>query len=98
LARRDGGLDRLAELVQREPALAVADLAQRQLQLALPSEVADARLAELGRVAGGRDRAQGLGFQGSELHGGDCIGSLVHAFLLEGVAKSGGAPAPTAEE
>jgi hypothetical protein len=47
LSRVDRRLERLAERVQRHPGLAVANLAERELQLALPAEVLDANLLDL---------------------------------------------------
>ena len=47
LARVDRCLEPLAERVQRHPRLAVAHLAQRVLELALPAEVLDADLLDL---------------------------------------------------
>ncbi len=43
LSRIDGSLDPLASRVERHPGLALAHLAERQLELALPPEVLDAR-------------------------------------------------------
>ena len=50
LARVDRRLEPLAERVQRHPGLAVAHLAERQLELALPPEVLDAHAARSRRV------------------------------------------------
>ncbi len=73
LPRGDGLLDGLAGGIQRHARLAVADLAQRELQRALPSQVRDARVVELGERAGGRDRVESLALQRLRIHGGDCI-------------------------
>ncbi len=71
-ARLHGRLDPLAERVQSHPALAVADLTERELQRALAAEVADARVVELGVVRGARDRGERLTFERLDVHGGDC--------------------------
>src|SRR5205823_1356560 len=63
LLRRDRRLELLADRVERHPALAVADAAQRLLQLALPAEVANARLVELLERRSARNRPQRLGFE-----------------------------------
>src|SRR5437870_10521758 len=55
LLRLDRVLDRLPGGVQRHARLAVAHVAQRELQLALPSEVLDARLVEVGEARRSRD-------------------------------------------
>ena len=47
LPRVDRGLELLAQRVQRHPRLAVAHLAERELQLALAAEVLDADLLDL---------------------------------------------------
>ena len=47
LPRVDRRLEPLAERVQRHPGLAVAHLAQRELELALAAEVVDPRLLDL---------------------------------------------------
>ncbi len=58
LAGGDRGLDRLTGRVERHPGLPVADLAQGELELALPSEILHARLVEVGERGRGRDRVQ----------------------------------------
>ena len=55
-ARLDGGLEPRADPVQEHAALAVAHAAQRLREVALPAEVADARVVELAGVGGGGDR------------------------------------------
>ena len=73
LARGERRLDRLAHRVERHARLAVAHLAQRELQRAAAAEVLDARLVELGERRRGRDRGERLLLQGLRIHGGDCI-------------------------
>src|SRR5205814_5950911 len=74
----EGALEPHARGVQRHPALAVADAAERLLQLALATEVADARVVERGARGRGRDRALSLALEGLDVHGGDCNGSFCH--------------------
>ena len=74
-------LDRLAGRVQRHPGLAVAHLAQRELQLALPAEVAHAQLLELVRARGRRDRGRRLCRQRLRVHGGETTSPVVHVLL-----------------
>ena len=78
----DRGFDRLAGRVQGHPGLAVADLAERVLQLAAPAEVADAQLVELRRRRGGLDRAQGFALERLRVHARDCIACFSSARLL----------------
>ena len=68
LPGRERVLEPLAQGVERHAALAVADAAQRLLQLALAAEVADANLVELSDRRSGRDRALRLTFEGLGLH------------------------------
>ena len=68
LPGREGVLEPLAHGVERHARLAVANAAQRLLQLALPSEVADADLVELADRRSRRDRALRLTFEGLRLH------------------------------
>jgi hypothetical protein len=56
LAPLQGVFDSGARGVQRHPGLAVANLAQRQLERALAPEVANAKLLERVRVGGRCDR------------------------------------------
>ena len=60
LSRLDGLLDRLARGVERHAGLAVADVAERELQLALAPEVVDARVVELAERPGGGDGGERL--------------------------------------
>ena len=71
LALVERRLERFAERVQRHSRLAVAHLAEGLLELALAAEVADARLLELVRGTGGRDRALRLGFERLRIHARD---------------------------
>ena len=64
LALVDGGLEPLAHGVQAHAGLAVAHLAQRELQVARPAQEADADVLELGRRGSLRNRASGLGSRG----------------------------------
>jgi len=66
-------LHRLADGVERHPGLAVAHVAERELQLALPAEVLHARVVELRDRRRRGDRTEGLLLQGLRVHGGDCI-------------------------
>jgi hypothetical protein len=66
--RGDGQLDGLAHSVQRLPRLAVAHLAERLLQIALASEVANARVVQLLGRRGTRNRAQSLAFKRLRIH------------------------------
>ena len=85
LARVDRGLEPLAERVQRHPRLAVAHLAERELQLALPAEVLDADLLDLVGGRGRLDSCEGgvlecLGVHGSaEVTNRPCLVSLHEA-------------------
>src|SRR4029450_1887547 len=74
-------LDALAARVEGPPALPVATLAERELQRALPAQVADARVVELGLVRGAGDRGERLAFERLDVHGGDCT-RFVPGFLL----------------
>ena len=77
-----------ARRVQRHAGLAVADLAERQLEVALAAEVADAQLLELVRGRGGPDRAQGFALERLRVHARDCIGlSDTAPALSEGFAR-----------
>ena len=73
LAGRDRLLDRLARRVQGHARLAVAHLAERELEVARAAEVADAQLLELVGGRGGLDRAQGLALERLRVHARDCI-------------------------
>ena len=69
LARADRRLDPLARGVQGHPRLAVANLAERELQLALPPEVLDPyRLDRVRRRRGG-DRREGRLLERLDIHG-----------------------------
>src|SRR5262249_40407117 len=76
LARRERRFEPFARGVERHPALAVADAAQRPLQLALATEVVNPRVVERGAGGRGRDRALSLALEGLDVHGGDCNGSF----------------------
>jgi len=56
----DGLLDRLASRVERHAGLTVAHVAERELQVALAPEVADARLVELRERPGRGDGSERL--------------------------------------
>jgi hypothetical protein len=58
--------------------LAVAHLAERQLEIARASEVADAKLFELVRRRSGPDRAQGVALELLRVHARDCIAVIRH--------------------
>src|SRR5207245_4812398 len=68
------GLERLLQPfaggVQRHPGLAFTNRTQGLLQLALPAEVADTDLIELGRRRRGSDRGLGLALECLDVHGG----------------------------
>ena len=68
LAAGERLLDRRPGGVQRHPGLAVANLAQRQLQLALAAEVADAQLLERVGVRGRCDRGPRLVLERRGVH------------------------------
>src|SRR5437588_4214517 len=68
LPRRERLLDRLAGRIQGDTGLAVAHLAQRELQLRAATEVADARLVELGGRRRGLDRGQRLALERLWVH------------------------------
>jgi hypothetical protein len=77
-------LNLLADRVEPHAGLAVADLAQLQLQRAVPAEPVDGGLLDLvGRLRpverGGRVAHIGVWIP---IHGGDCIRVVVHRFLL----------------
>ena len=55
------------------PGLAVAHLAERELEVAAAAEIADAQLLELGGRRGSLDRAQGLALERLRVHARDCI-------------------------
>ena len=74
LPRLDGALDPLAERVQRHPRLAVADLAKRELERALPPEVLDADLLDVVGRLGGGDRGECVPLERCRVHGGDSSG------------------------
>ncbi len=72
LARRDSLFDRLAGGVQRHAGLAVAHLAQGELQRALPAEVVHPHVVERSGRRGGGDGGERFLSEGLGLHGGDC--------------------------
>src|SRR5438045_3751396 len=76
----DGPLERGTQGVQGHPGLAVADAAQGLGELALPAEVADARLLELVGARRARDRALRLGFQGLRVHRATVPSALVDSY------------------
>src|SRR5438270_6600877 len=78
LAGRERLLDRLARRVQGHPGLAVAHLAQRELQIRLATEVLDAELLELAGGRRGVDRRERLALKSLSIHGGDCIRASPH--------------------
>ena len=82
LARVEGGLEPFSCGIERHPALAVTHAPERLLQLALTSEVPDARVVQRRARGRGRDRALSFALEGLDVHGGDCNGSFLHAFLL----------------
>ena len=61
-------LEALAQGVEDAAGLRVANLAERLLQLALPAEVADAGLIEVGKGRSARNRASRLAFHGLGVH------------------------------
>ncbi len=69
----DGGLDRLPGRVERHAGLAVAHLAEGELERAAAPEVADAQLLQLGSRRGSLDRAQSLTLERLRVHARDCI-------------------------
>src|SRR5918999_1462285 len=68
LARRDSRLEPLADGVQNHPRLAVADLSEGLLQLALSAQVADARVVQPLDARRGPNRALRLGFERLRVH------------------------------
>jgi len=70
------GLEPLAYGVERRAGLAVSNAAERLLQLALASQVADACLIQRRARGRGRDRALSFALEGLDVHGGDCNGSF----------------------
>src|SRR5262249_23415088 len=72
LTFRDRGFEALADPVQEDAALAVADPAERLCELALASEVADASLVEPCGCRPSLNRGVGLALIGFPVHGGDC--------------------------
>ena len=85
--------------VQRHPRLAVADVAERELELALAAEVLDPDLLDVVRRGCGLESRESLGLERLRIHGGDCIGirlvSLLHGFLLSRAVGTGRAPGGT---
>jgi hypothetical protein len=75
-------LDRLARRVQDDARLAVAYLAQGELQRRPPPEVCDAGLVELRERTRTGDRVERLAAVRLRVHGRDCIRAPVHRFLL----------------
>ena len=61
-------LEGLAQIVEDAAGLGVPDLTERLLQLALPAEVADARVVQLVEGRSARNRASRLGFHGLRVH------------------------------
>ncbi len=82
LARVERRLDALAKSVQRHPGLAVADLAKRELERALPAEVLDTDLLDVVGGLGCGECRECVPLERCRVHGGDCtaIGwrALVH--------------------
>ena len=78
LASGNGSFDGNADGVQRHSGVAVAHLAERQLQVARAPEVADAELLELVPGRSGLDRAQRVVLQRLRVHGRDCIAFARH--------------------
>ena len=76
LARIDGALDRFPGRVERHARLAVAHLAERELERAAAPEVADAQLLQLRSRRGSLDGAQGLALERLRVHARDCIAWL----------------------
>ena len=69
LARVDRGLEPLAERVQRHSGLAVTNLAQGELELALPAEVLDPDVLDLVRRRGRLDSCEGCILECLGVHG-----------------------------
>ena len=69
LARGDRRLDPLAGGVQGHPRLAVAHLAERELQLALPAQVLDPNGLDRVRRRRGGDRREGRLLERLDVHG-----------------------------
>ncbi len=65
----DGRLDALAGRVEGHPGLPVANLAQRELELALPAEVLDAHALDLVGRRGGGDGLRGSLLERLDVHG-----------------------------
>ena len=84
LRRLDRLLDRLPGGVQRHPGLAVAHLAERELQRALASEVVDAHVVELGERPCRGDGGDSFVLDCLRIHGGDCIRPLRRRFRSSG--------------
>ena len=99
LAGRDRLLDRLARGVQGHARLAVAHLAERELEVARAAEVADAQLLELVGGRGSLDRAQGLALERLRVHARDCIAWLSHGLdsLAEDPPRASAGPRREAE-
>src|SRR5882757_6202401 len=79
---RDRRLDRLAHGVQRHAGLAVAHLAERLLQLALPPEKGDGNTLDLFRGRGLLQPSLRVALVGLPIHGGDSISCVSHRILL----------------
>src|SRR5205085_11655021 len=69
-----------AERVQSHARLTVADVAERELELALAAEIAHAELVELVERRGRGDLGRRLLLERLRVHGGECIGfAFVHS-------------------
>ena len=78
------GLELLAERVQRDAPLAVAHLAESELELALSPQEANARLVQLRLRLRGGDGCKRLALECVGVHGGDCSGFSLLMLLLSG--------------
>src|SRR5918996_267795 len=70
----DGSLEALAKRVQRLPGLAVADVAERELERALATEVLDPHLLDLLGRRRRLERGERVRLERLRIHGGDCSG------------------------
>src|SRR2546422_577796 len=72
--------ERVGQRVQPHADLAVTDVAQRELELALPAEDVDAQTLDLLGIRGRGNCGQRLALERLGIHGGDCSGIGLDVF------------------
>jgi len=98
LPRLDRLLDRLAGGVQGHSDSRSRTSRSASFKLGLAAEVLDAHVVEGAEVRGGPDGGERLLRQRLRVHGGDCIRSISHCFLLSGHGSKGVRPGSSCKE